>query len=194
MKRGFKSWCEKVAEHVRKDLDLQPGAPLDPWVLARHSDIRVWAADEIPNLDQKVLRTVLVEDKNSWSAATLNVGSTDLVILNSSHSRARQTSSLMHEIAHLLLGHNPARVDVSEDGFLLLQSYNKEQEEEADWLGGTLLLPRIALVWIRGQDMDLAQAATLYGASRDLLRWRLDKTGVNLQFHRRAQMRRASIN
>jgi hypothetical protein len=59
----------------------------------------------------------------------------------------------MHETAHIIIGHDPARVDVTEDGLLILSSHNKQQEE-AKWLSGCLLLPREALLLIRRQRVE----------------------------------------
>jgi hypothetical protein len=52
----------------------------------------------------------------------------------------------MHEIVHLLLSHEAARVDVNKDNLLLLNTYGKQQD--ADWLAATLLLPRDAILAI----------------------------------------------
>ncbi|HET9642622.1 MAG TPA: ImmA/IrrE family metallo-endopeptidase [Burkholderiaceae bacterium] len=51
-----------------------------------------------------------------WSAVTLIVGDRKVIILNTSHSAARQSSDLMHELAHLIRGHSAQEVDVSEEG------------------------------------------------------------------------------
>jgi len=88
----------------------------------------------------------------------------------------------MHELAHILLGHTPARVDVTEDGLLILNTFNKDQEEEAAWLAGCLLLTRDCLVFVRRNRLDLAEAAKRYGTSSDMLRYRLNVTGVDQQF------------
>lgn len=115
---------------------------------------------------------------------TLTVGSKDLIILNPAHSGGRPASDLMHEVAHLLMGHKPARVYVSEDGLLMLDTYDRVQEEEARWLAGCLLLPREALVFIRRGNMDLRTAAEKYGVSLDMLQYRLNVTGVDRQLRR----------
>jgi Zn-dependent peptidase ImmA (M78 family) len=76
----------------------------------------------------------------------------------------------MHVVAHLIIGHEPARVDVTEDGLLIVSSYYKQQqEEEAKWLSGCLLLPREALLLIRRQKMDAEEAARTYGVSDQML-------------------------
>jgi Zn-dependent peptidase ImmA (M78 family) len=68
-----------------------------------------------------------------------------LIVMNSAHPATRQSSSLMHELAHLIIGHKPARLDVTPDGMMILSTYDKQNEEEANWLAATLLLPREAL-------------------------------------------------
>lgn len=68
------------------------------------------------------------------------------------HRNGRLASDIMHELAHLIIGHEPARVDVTEDGLLILNTFSQKQEDEAKWLSGCLLLPRPALLAIRARD------------------------------------------
>lgn len=96
----------------------------------------------------------------------------------------------MHELAHVLRGDTPARVDVAEDGSLILNTYDRDQEDEANWLAGCLLLPREALLHVRATWPDLPTAWTHYGVSVDLLTYRMNITGVESQF-RRARRRSA---
>ncbi len=182
--RGFKAWCENVALQVRRDLDLAPIAALNPRQLASHLEIEVRTPYDIPDLDRACLRRLVTEDPQSWSAVTLSSGEKDLVLLNPVHSRGRQASDLMHELAHILLGHDPARVDVAEDGSLVLFTYDKDQEDEANWLAACLLLPRAALLAIRNESGDLRSSAKDYGVSQAMLQYRLNVTGVEHQIRR----------
>lgn len=188
-RRGFKSWCEKVSFQQRRDLRLGSAEPLDPWRLAHHVGVVVLKPEEIPDLDPAVIRILLKDDPDSWSAVTISIGRRDLIVLNSSHTGGRPASDLMHELAHLFIGHAPARVDVSEDGLLMLNTYDKDQEAEATWLGGALLLPREALLFIRKKGISTEQVMKTYGVSIDMLNYRLRTTGVELQL-RRARHRR----
>ncbi|MCA8063632.1 ImmA/IrrE family metallo-endopeptidase [Burkholderia sp. AU38729] len=117
-----------------------------------------------------------------WSAVTLIVGEKTLVILNSSHSPARQASDLMHELAHRIRDHEPEEMNISSEGLMLLKAYDKEQEEEADWLAGVLLLPRDALVHIRRQGLSDEEVTAEYGVSKRMYAYRVSMTGVNRQF------------
>ena len=188
--RGFKTWCENVAGQQRRELKLRLFDPLDPSRLATHLGVLVWRADEVPGLDPRYLRTLTVDDSDSWSAVTLCYGAKDLIILNPSHSGGRPASNLMHELSHILLGHEPSRIDISEDGLLMLSTFNKEQEEEATWLAGTLLLPREALMHARRSGMTSQAMMKSYGVSSDMLAYRTRMTGVDTQLGRARASRR----
>lgn len=68
---------------------------------------------------------------------------------------------------------------------MMLKAYDKEQEEEADLLAATLLLPRVALVSIMSSGGAIEDAAKDYSVSVDLLKMRLQRAGVYMQFKRR---------
>ena len=159
---------------------------MNPRDLARHLGVAVHTVEEIPGLSPDCIRILLHEDADSWSAVTLSANSKCVIILNSSHAQTRLASDLVHEIAHLLLGHKPARIDLTEDGSLMLSTYSRQQEDEANWLAGCLLLPRDALVLIRRQRLDLPTAARRYGTSMEMLQYRINVTGVDYQFSRRS--------
>ena len=182
MRRGFKAWCERYSLAQRKELDLHESDPLDPLRLAEHLGILVWTVADIPGLEKKYLDILTKKDSVSWSAATLCTGDTHLIIHNPSHSAGRTNSNLTHEMAHIICEHKPARVDVSEQGLLILDSYSKDQEQEADWFAGCLLLPRPALMYIKSQGYTTDYATKRYGVSNQMLTYRLRMTGVNKQF------------
>jgi hypothetical protein len=177
-KRGFKSWCENVAVLQRKALDLRPVDPLNPILLANHLGVEVWSPHDIPGINSECLQVLLYDDPDSWSAVTISANSKDVIILNPTHTGGRPASNLMHELSHILIGHKPARIDVSEDGYLMLSTFDRTQEEEAKWLCGCLLLPREALLLIRKQGMNPSIAKRKYGVSLDMLNYRMQVTGI----------------
>lgn len=180
--RGFKTWCEKLSLQKRRELSLRPSEPLDPQKLAANLGVHVWTINDIPGLSEETRKTLLEDDPGGWSAATICSGPKNLIILNPAHSAGRQASDLMHELAHHILGHRPSPAEVSTSGTLMLHSYDRKQEDEADWLASCLLLPREALVHIRRRSTDLTVAAKQYGVSQAMLKYRLDVSGVNYQF------------
>ncbi len=184
MRRGFKTWCETAAEKYRTALGLQPVDPLEPKELAAHLGVIVWWPEDVPELSKKSLRRLTNHDSGSWSAVTIRHGDTNLTIVNSAHAPTRQRSSLSHELAHIVLEHEPGRIDLSQAGHLLLSSYDREQEEEADWLAGTLLVPRAGLMIAYRSNPDPRALANRFEVSADMLNWRLRMTGVVTQARR----------
>lgn len=182
MRRGYKAWCERIAEQYRAKLGIEKSAPLCPWKLSAHLNVIVWNVDDIPDIAQNDIDLLTGPAQDSWSAATLFHADKSLVILNSAHSKARLANDLMHELSHIICGHKPIRVDISEDELMMLQSYDDTQEEEADLLAAILLLPRVALVSIKAKGISTKQAANDYGVSEKLMTMRLNTAGVNKQF------------
>jgi Zn-dependent peptidase ImmA (M78 family) len=88
---------------------------------------------------------------------------------------------VIHELSHIMLGHELASAGMTEDGHLIPSNYDREQEDEADWLGGALLLPRPALLVIRRRRITDAQAMLEFQVSQKMLTWRFRMTGVDYQ-------------
>jgi len=187
MRRGFKADAERRSVAVREALGIQPLAALDPWIYAEHLGVYVIEAADL-DMDDAHAEQLLRIDPTSWSGMTLFEEGMHVVILNTSDSRARRCATLMHELAHILLDHTPADVDISPSGLFLLSDYSPEHEEEADWFGAALLLPEAALLHYRGAGLSISEIATLFGVSVDLCTWRCRMTGVEkrLAFRKRA--------
>lgn len=183
--RGFKTWSEKQSLELRAQLGKRPIDPLDPRVLAAHLKIRVYAASEVIGLSAQARRALEARDAG-WSAVTLELPDLQrkVIILNQIHSQRRQSSDLTHEIAHHLCRHMPAAMQVSKEGLMMLETYSRKEEEEADWLSGCLLLPRPALMHIKRNLTDQESVLGHYMVSRAMLKYRLDVSGVNYQYSR----------
>lgn len=182
--RGFKTWAERTALSLRKDLDLAPTAPLPPDVLAAHLEVTLWTPNDIVGFPDECKTQLLETDKAGWSAITLSNGSKDTVIYNPSHTKGRISSDIMHELSHLVSGHEPSRIVVSADGDAVLRSYDQKQEDEASWLGACLLLPREALLHIKLGALTSDRVCALYSVSPQLLQYRINVTGVKYQVGR----------
>lgn len=180
MRRGFKAHAERMAAAARLELGLDECAALCPWDYARRQGMVVWTPEDL-GLEAVDLAQLTVEDPDSWSGVSIRLGSRIGVIVNSAHPPTRQASTLMHEIAHVQLRHVANHVEVSEDGLLLVSDYPAEQEEEANWLAGAMLLPRPALLRHRGRGSSVLEIAGEYGVSDQLCTWRLRMTGVDRQ-------------
>lgn len=181
LRRGFKSQCERRSTETRKRLRLSPSSPLSAFDLAADIGVTVKAANEIDGLDHDDLIQLTYTDKDSWSAFTLRIRERHLVVFNSGQSKPRINSVVMHELSHIMLGHELAAAGTTEDGHLIPSNYDQDQEDEADWLGGTLLLPRPALLAIRRLGLSDDEAMSEFQVSRQMLTWRFRVTGVDYQ-------------
>lgn len=181
LRRGFKSQCERRSAELRRLLARRPLDPLPADDVARHYSVTVWHPQDITGFPVGDLQQLLGQGREEWSGFTLRIGVRHLVVLNSAQSARRQNSVLMHELAHIILGHELASAMFTDGGDFVPSSYDQDQEDEAAWLGGTLLLPRSALLWMRRQRLPDEEAATYFGVSPDLLRWQIRMTGIDYQ-------------
>lgn len=187
-RRGFKTWSERASLGFRRDLQIEPFGVLDPYELARHLNILVWTPHDVARLGDLAevhLDQLLKHDPSSWSAVTLVLPPSKVIILNSTHAQVRQNSDLMHELAHLILEHKPARVDMTPKTLMILDTYDKLQEKEANWLGGALLVPREALLSVLSRNRHNENAASHFNVSTQMIKWRRQMTGVDKQLNRR---------
>lgn len=192
LERGFKAWAERTASAVRVELGLTPTQPFDPHRLASHLGIRIInPLVDLPGLASDILAQLFERDPWGWSAATLQIENKAIIIYNPKKSKGRQASDLIHELAHVMLGHEPAQMVFSQDGQIATRTFNQAQEDEANWLGWALLLPREALVAARRSRMANAQIAEAYGVTERLVGYRVQMTGVDVQFGRRRMARGA---
>jgi len=183
VRRGFKAQSERTAATARIALGLRPNTPLDPWAYAKHLRAKVLEFDKL-DLRVQALRQLTIIDGDSWSAMTIQYDGAYSIVINPTHALTRQRIDLMHELAHIELHHTPTRVEVSDSGLLLLSDYSDDQEQEADWLGAALLLPRDGLARLRIAHKSTEEIANYFGVSEALCKWRLRMTGVDVQMRR----------
>lgn len=166
-------------------MGLAEVTPLDPWVYAEYLNVNVLNFASL-GLQHEVILQLTETDASSWSALTLQVDGVFAIVINPAHAKVRQRNDLAHELSHILLRHVPARVDVAPSKLLLLSDYSDEQEQEADWQAGALLVPRNGLVRLRSCQQSVADIAEHFGVSTALCEWRLRMTGVDVQMRRSA--------
>ena len=189
--RGFKSWADRTSLGLRRELGLSVQARLDPKALAASLDVTLWTPHDVPGLRKECRDQLLVRDPRGWSAVTSVVGESAVVVYNPRHSVGRQNGDITHELAHIVLNHDAAKLILSHDGTMVMRSYDRKDEEEADWLSRCLLLPRDGLIWARRQRMTPDQMATHFGVTDILVTYRLRVTGVDAQLRAAANQRRA---
>jgi len=184
LKRGFKSWSENVALAFRRELGQDKTSPLCPKALAKHLKIQLLTPSELQGLSETDLKNLLQSESDTWSAVTITNGLAHIIIYNSSHSTSRQSNNIMHELAHIIIGHKPPQNTFSQETGIFLRHYDQTQEEEADCLAAILLLPRDVLFKIKFSKSHIQYAAREYGVSKKLLEMRLNTSGINYIYKR----------
>ena len=187
--RGFKSWAEHMSLILRRELGLAQDHPLDPAGLARYLDVDLWTPHDVPGLPKDVLNQLLKQDPWGWSAVSLISDGRGLVIYNPRKSKGRQASDITHELAHFILDHEPSTMILSQDVGIAMRTFDRKQEDEANWLAWCLLLPRETLVWAKRMRLSTAGIAARFGVAQALVTFRLNVSGVEFQFGKRSHRR-----
>ncbi len=176
-RRGFKTEAERIALDVRAELGWSATDALDVFAVAER-----WG---IPVVPMSILagecgaggfvRTFRTSEQDSFSAVTIFTGAARLIVHNDSHHPHRQLSNIAHELSHCILEHQPTCLRNGDSG---CRDWNATYEAEADWLGGTLLIPRVGgLQYVKwGRTID--EIAAHFQVSESLARWRINQTGI----------------
>jgi Zn-dependent peptidase ImmA (M78 family) len=170
-------------------MGLRPDAPLDIRDLVRHLNVEIIRADSL--VDRARLEELERVQPGAFSAATFHLPDGRTVsVCNPCNDPARTNSDIGHELAHILLDHDVREIQQLAGHTFL--TCNPEQEEEATWLAGCLLLPRPLLLReaIAGSSPD--SLAARYQVSATMARFRLNTSGVLLQA-RRARTARGTV-
>jgi Zn-dependent peptidase ImmA (M78 family) len=183
LRYGFKAQAERISAAARQALNVSAIGPLDAKRYAEHVGVQILTIEEL-DLSDDARRQLLEVDPTSWSGMAIRESGLIGVLLNPTHSPERQDSTMMHELSHIVLKHAPIRVDVSSAGILLVSEYSADDEDEANWLSGALLLPRDALRRYREKGWPAAKIIAHFGVSQDMYNWRIRMTGVDVQMRR----------
>lgn len=184
-KRGFKSQCERRSVEFRKRFGLGDHEALSADRLAKELRVTVWVTTDVTGLATGTLHVLNDGADLSWSALTMRLGPNHLVVHKPAASIGRRNNVIMHELAHIILGHELAEACLLEDGSLVPGNFDQLQENEADWFAGALLLPRSALMSIRRRQLSDDDACKEHLVSSEMLKWRFRMTGVDYQLARR---------
>ena len=138
MRRGFKTGAERLAERTRTQMGLRPHDLLDIRQMAKHLDVEVIPADHL--VDRARLEELERLQARAFSAATFHLpdGRT-VAVYHPCNDLGRTNSDIGHELAHILLDHDVREIQQVADHTFI--TCNPEEEEEATWLAGCLLLP-----------------------------------------------------
>lgn len=180
-----------MAASLRTKRGMPTSSPLPARILGEELNVEIITPQALhqacpEDLPADCVQRLLSTHSEAWSAITIPNSQKPLIVYNPEHSPARQNSDLMHELAHLFLGHEPGMTFIDPQSGMALRTHDKNQEEEASWLSGCLLLPRDALWKIKKTGLLEDSACDEYLVSVQMLRFRLNTSGINIQ-HRRSQ-------
>ncbi|MCP4305438.1 MAG: ImmA/IrrE family metallo-endopeptidase [bacterium] len=178
-----------MASEERAELGLGPLDALDPWMLASHHGVDVFALSDLDSTNASTASAIqyfMGAARSRFSAMLLPVGLGVTIVENDAHAVTRRAAKLAHELGHFLLEHGY--------GYALLidgcRDVDPILEEEALWLSGELLIPRAgALECARTGAPDRA-VAEHFGVSIAFARMRMNRSGVRKQVGREQQARR----
>lgn len=183
MRWGFKKDAKKLALEIREELGLSPYETFDPYALAHEYGIPVYPLSEFGRHEEA--RDAVAHFANgravTFSAALVPFGSKRLILDNDAHMRERRRNSVSHEMAHVLLEHVFKKVLLTADG---CRCFDKDKEDEADWLGGELLIPYDAAERAARQSWTDEQVAKHYDVSVPLARMRMNSSGARKKISR----------
>lgn len=161
---------------------VKPTAALDPFRLAKFANLVVIEFEQIKGLSAKNREHLLGSASGEWSGGACSRPLPDgrrIVILNPNHGRMRTHATLMEEISHVFLGHQPTKLKiVREDanGQTVSRDYRKADEEAAYGTGAAALAPFAALRKFVLEGQTSLQIARHFRVSRELVEYRMKVT------------------
>lgn len=165
------------------------GERFDPFALAPHvglTVVRDCSFDALEDDDRDHMRTV---GADNWSGGVypqpLPNGSR-LCILNPYQSERRRRITLMEEISHCYLKHQPTTLVASSEG-LLVRDFDKRQEEEAYGVGAAVLLPWKFLFPRLNQGEGVEELAEAFDVTQQLVMYRMKICGATSLFRARSR-------
>jgi hypothetical protein len=174
LSNDFRDRCEGIAAEWRIRLGFRAFDRLPADDLAYACGVLVRKPDEL-DAPQDVQDYFLHRD-DWWGV--LFPTEPPVVVVHPAQSATRYESTVMHELAHLLLEHPLERVYLAQhvDG---ARSYNEHTEAEAAYLGSCLQIPRRGLYWAVQKGMNEEEIGRHFLASPALVRWRYNATNLS---------------
>ena len=173
---------ELQASGFRDFAGVRPDAALNPFRLAKFANLLVVDFAQIENLSETTRERLLGAASEEWSGGACSHALPDgrrVVILNPNHGPARTNATLMEEISHVFLGHQPSRLKVlasNKKGRQVAREYRDADEEAAYATGAAALVPYTALRKFVLAGQSSAEIARHFRVSRELVEYRLKVT------------------
>ncbi len=166
---------EQKALEIRRFAGVTPDKRLDPEALAEIIKLRIVRLSAIDGLSDQTRDHL--ETSGQWSGAATEImpDGSRIIIINDAQSRTRQTATLMEEICHTLLGHEPSRIRTGDKAG---RTYRKQIEEEAYGVGAAALVPYQTLAEMLATGQTARNIASHFGVSVALVEYRMTVLGL----------------
>jgi hypothetical protein len=165
---------------VRSDVSL------NPFDLAQFANLMVVEFEQLKGLSERARQHLLGPASEAWSGGACSLpDGMKLVILNPNHGPARTKATLMEEICHVFLAHQPNRLSVvtkDEKGKVMNRDYRRADEEEAYGVGAAALVPYAALKRLLLQGKTSREIGVHFRVSRELVEYRMKVTHLWSEF------------
>jgi len=177
LRRGFKAEAERLSERVRRDLGLRltERLPLDRLASSVNAELR--SAADLIGVER--LEEIDTLQPGAFSACTFELADRRVIVWNPLSRQGRKNSDIAHELSHLLLKHSVKEVQTVGD--LTFFGCDPDEEQEANWLAGCLLLPRTLLIAQVRSGASAADLVEQYEVSSQMANYRIRATGVMRQ-------------
>ncbi|MBZ5615720.1 MAG: ImmA/IrrE family metallo-endopeptidase [Acidobacteriia bacterium] len=167
---------ERTGLRIRGFAGVALNEALDPFSLADYAKLTVVRPADLEGLPNDVHQRLVGRCSSNWSAVTFGLpDGNQICIVNPTHSLERTRATLMEEIAHVVLGHEPTRIHTGAGG-LPCREYNAANEQAAYGVGAAALVPYTAL-FVGLMDGETPESIALrYGVTRELVGYRIKIT------------------
>jgi len=177
---------ELKAIALRDFARARPDVSLNPFELAQFANLMVVEFEQLNGLSERAREHLLGPASESWSGGACSLpDGMKLVILNPNHGAARTKATLMEEICHVFLAHQPNRLSVvtkDERGKVMNRDYRRTDEEEAYGVGAAALVPYAALKRLLLQGKTARDIGVHFRVSRELVEYRMKVTHLWREF------------
>lgn len=176
----FARWIEGKGSGLRAIGKVGPFDRLDPFSLSKKMGILIFDPNDFASgMPVDLLNGVLNRHHDCWDAGTLEFPNGEKVIIyNPTRDLRRRNATLMEELAHIFLEHEPSRL--GEENGIVRRSYKKSTEKQAYAVGAAALLPSRILKGARTRKYSIDELAEIHQVSEPLVKYRLNVTGIQL--------------
>ena len=174
LKRGFKAEANNLARELRSELGIGARGKLCPWELAKYLHIPILKLSDLSGAIPEEIGFLMNDGRELFSAVSVSVGLKRTILHNDANPPSRQASDIAHELSHAILLHPPSP-PFNDSGD---RCFDKDVEDEANWLGYALLISEEAAIHIVKSGWSEAAAAKAYAVSKDVIRMRINVTGA----------------